>query len=77
MSLLFALTQLSLRVFMKPLVMSCPPEYHDSLLCPLLSLLFSHLLQVKSAFCIICTRSRIIRSSRSYLCPLELWTGAL
>ncbi|KAI4875180.1 hypothetical protein NFI96_008594 [Prochilodus magdalenae] len=34
-----------LRVFMKPLVMSCPPEYHDSLLCPLLSLLFSHLLQ--------------------------------
>ncbi|XP_026880783.1 exportin-5 isoform X2 [Electrophorus electricus] len=34
-----------LRVFMKPLVTSCPPEYYDSLLCPLLGLLFSHLLQ--------------------------------
>ncbi|XP_053475356.1 exportin-5 isoform X2 [Ictalurus furcatus] len=34
-----------LRVFMKPLVTSCPPEYYESLLCPLLGLLFSHLLQ--------------------------------
>ncbi|KAL7841850.1 hypothetical protein SRHO_G00255410 [Serrasalmus rhombeus] len=33
------------RVFMKPLVMSCPSEYYDGLLCPLLGLLFSHLLQ--------------------------------
>ncbi|XP_076867648.1 exportin-5 [Brachyhypopomus gauderio] len=33
------------RVFMKPLVTSCPPEYYDSLLSPLLGLLFSHLHQ--------------------------------
>ncbi|XP_027030360.1 exportin-5 [Tachysurus fulvidraco] len=34
-----------LRVFLKPLVTSCPREYYESLLCPVLGLLFSHLLQ--------------------------------
>ncbi|XP_046699270.1 exportin-5 isoform X1 [Silurus meridionalis] len=34
-----------LRVFMKPLVTSCPPEYYETLLCPLLRLLLCHLLQ--------------------------------
>nr|XP_006638576.1 PREDICTED: exportin-5 [Lepisosteus oculatus] len=34
-----------LRVFMKQLVLSCPPEYYDSLLCPLLGPLFTYLLQ--------------------------------
>ncbi|XP_066518389.1 exportin-5 [Hoplias malabaricus] len=34
-----------LRLFMRSLVMSCPPDYYDSLLCPLLGLLFTHLLQ--------------------------------
>ncbi|XP_051945873.1 exportin-5 isoform X2 [Xyrauchen texanus] len=33
------------RVFMKQLVISCPHEYYDSLLCPLLGPLFSYLLQ--------------------------------
>ncbi|XP_072526309.1 exportin-5 [Salminus brasiliensis] len=34
-----------LRMFMKPLVMSCPPDYYDSVLCPVLGILFAHLLQ--------------------------------
>ncbi|XP_010887303.2 exportin-5 isoform X1 [Esox lucius] len=34
-----------LRVFMKQLVVSCPPEYYDSLLCPLLGPLFSYMQQ--------------------------------
>ncbi|XP_066552566.1 exportin-5 isoform X2 [Amia ocellicauda] len=34
-----------LRVFMKQLVLSCPTEYYDSLLCPLLGPLFSYMLQ--------------------------------
>uniref|UniRef100_A0A6Q2Z149 Exportin-5 n=1 Tax=Esox lucius TaxID=8010 RepID=A0A6Q2Z149_ESOLU len=36
---------ISVRVFMKQLVVSCPPEYYDSLLCPLLGPLFSYMQQ--------------------------------
>uniref|UniRef100_W5NFG2 Exportin-5 n=1 Tax=Lepisosteus oculatus TaxID=7918 RepID=W5NFG2_LEPOC len=39
------LVDLCPRVFMKQLVLSCPPEYYDSLLCPLLGPLFTYLLQ--------------------------------
>ncbi|XP_028279678.1 exportin-5 [Parambassis ranga] len=34
-----------IRLFLKPLVQSCPQEYYDSLLCPLLGPLFAYLLQ--------------------------------
>ncbi|XP_064806244.1 exportin-5-like [Oncorhynchus masou masou] len=34
-----------LRVFLKQLVLSCPQEYYDSLLCPLLGPLFAYMLQ--------------------------------
>ncbi|XP_018595791.1 exportin-5 isoform X2 [Scleropages formosus] len=34
-----------LRVFVKQLVVSCPQEYYDSLLCPLLGHLFAYMLQ--------------------------------
>ncbi|XP_061796569.1 exportin-5 [Nerophis lumbriciformis] len=34
-----------IRMFLKQMVLSCPVEYHDSLLCPLLSPLFSYVLQ--------------------------------
>ncbi|XP_063048252.1 exportin-5 [Engraulis encrasicolus] len=34
-----------LRVLMKQLVTSCPPEYYESLLCPLLGPLFAYMLQ--------------------------------
>ncbi|KAI1886355.1 hypothetical protein AGOR_G00213170 [Albula goreensis] len=34
-----------LRVFIKQLVVSCPPEYYETLLCPLLAPLFSYMLQ--------------------------------
>uniref|UniRef100_A0A4W3GQ55 Exportin 5 n=1 Tax=Callorhinchus milii TaxID=7868 RepID=A0A4W3GQ55_CALMI len=36
-----------IRVFVKPLVQSCPPEHYESVLCPILGPLFSYLLQVK------------------------------
>uniref|UniRef100_A0A8D2J353 Exportin-5 n=1 Tax=Varanus komodoensis TaxID=61221 RepID=A0A8D2J353_VARKO len=32
-----------LRVFVKPLVLSCPPEHYESLLCPILGPLFTYL----------------------------------
>uniref|UniRef100_A0A670Y659 Exportin-5 n=1 Tax=Pseudonaja textilis TaxID=8673 RepID=A0A670Y659_PSETE len=32
-----------LRVFVKPLVISCPPEYYESLICPILGPLFTYL----------------------------------
>ncbi|KAJ0067114.1 hypothetical protein NL108_012836, partial [Boleophthalmus pectinirostris] len=41
----FSLT--SSRVFMAKLVQSCPPEYYESLLCPLLGPLFTYMLQVR------------------------------
>ncbi|XP_049328361.1 exportin-5 [Astyanax mexicanus] len=34
-----------LRMFMKPLVTSCPPEYYAGVICPVLGVLFTHLLQ--------------------------------
>lgn len=34
-----------LRVFVKPLVQSCPPEHYETVLCPILGPLFSYLLQ--------------------------------
>ncbi|XP_055018954.1 exportin-5 [Boleophthalmus pectinirostris] len=34
-----------IRVFMAKLVQSCPPEYYESLLCPLLGPLFTYMLQ--------------------------------
>ncbi|XP_028845932.1 exportin-5 isoform X2 [Denticeps clupeoides] len=34
-----------IRVFMKQLVLSCPKEYYESLLCPLLGPLFAYMLQ--------------------------------
>ncbi|KAM4607212.1 exportin-5 [Polymixia lowei] len=34
-----------IRVFLKQLVLSCPQEYYDSLLCPLLGPLFAYMLQ--------------------------------
>uniref|UniRef100_A0AAY4D984 Exportin-5 n=1 Tax=Denticeps clupeoides TaxID=299321 RepID=A0AAY4D984_9TELE len=34
------------RVFMKQLVLSCPKEYYESLLCPLLGPLFAYMLQM-------------------------------
>uniref|UniRef100_A0A8C6UR59 Exportin-5 n=1 Tax=Neogobius melanostomus TaxID=47308 RepID=A0A8C6UR59_9GOBI len=34
-----------IRVFMTKLVQYCPPEYHESLLCPLLGPLFAYILQ--------------------------------
>ncbi|XP_078085741.1 exportin-5 isoform X1 [Mustelus asterias] len=37
------------RVFVKPLVQSCPPENYESVLCPILGPLFSYLLQRLSA----------------------------
>uniref|UniRef100_A0A8C9SMK8 Exportin-5 n=1 Tax=Scleropages formosus TaxID=113540 RepID=A0A8C9SMK8_SCLFO len=37
------------RVFVKQLVVSCPQEYYDSLLCPLLGHLFAYMLQVSKA----------------------------
>uniref|UniRef100_A0A8D2J1T0 Exportin-5 n=1 Tax=Varanus komodoensis TaxID=61221 RepID=A0A8D2J1T0_VARKO len=36
-----------LRVFVKPLVLSCPPEHYESLLCPILGPLFTYLHMVK------------------------------
>uniref|UniRef100_A0A3P9PXZ7 Exportin-5 n=1 Tax=Poecilia reticulata TaxID=8081 RepID=A0A3P9PXZ7_POERE len=36
------------RLFLKQLVISCPPEYHDSLLRPLLGPLFTYMLQVRT-----------------------------
>lgn len=35
---------------MKQLVLSCPQEYYESLLCPLLGPLFVYMLQVKTLF---------------------------
>uniref|UniRef100_A0A3B4Y9U3 Exportin-5 n=1 Tax=Seriola lalandi dorsalis TaxID=1841481 RepID=A0A3B4Y9U3_SERLL len=35
------------RVFLRQLVQSCPQEYHDSLLCPLLGPLFAYMQQVR------------------------------
>ncbi|NXA32685.1 XPO5 protein, partial [Eudromia elegans] len=32
-----------LRVFVKPLVLSCPPEYYEALVCPMLGPLFTYL----------------------------------
>ncbi|XP_067149329.1 exportin-5 isoform X1 [Apteryx mantelli] len=32
-----------LRVFVKPLVLSCPPEYYETLVCPMLGPLFTYL----------------------------------
>lgn len=34
-----------LRVFVKQLVLSCPPEYYNTLMCPILGPLFAYLLQ--------------------------------
>lgn len=36
-----------LRVFLRQLVLSCPQEYYDSLLCPLLGPLFAYMQQVR------------------------------
>ncbi|RXM30463.1 Exportin-5 [Acipenser ruthenus] len=36
---------LCLRVFVKQLVLSCPPEYYNTLMCPILGPLFAYLLQ--------------------------------
>uniref|UniRef100_A0A8C6KKZ2 Exportin 5 n=1 Tax=Nothobranchius furzeri TaxID=105023 RepID=A0A8C6KKZ2_NOTFU len=36
------------RLFVKPLALSCPPEYYESLLRPLLGPLFTYMLQVRS-----------------------------
>lgn len=38
------------RLFLKPLVLSCPPEYYDSLLRPLLGPLFTYMMQVTILF---------------------------
>lgn len=37
----------SVRVFLRQLVLSCPPEYYESLLCPLLGPLFAYMQQVR------------------------------
>ncbi|XP_062864939.1 exportin-5 [Trichomycterus rosablanca] len=34
-----------LRVFLRPVLTACPPEYYESLLCPILGPMLSHLLQ--------------------------------
>uniref|UniRef100_A0A8B9SY97 Exportin-5 n=1 Tax=Anas platyrhynchos TaxID=8839 RepID=A0A8B9SY97_ANAPL len=36
-----------LRVFVKPLVLSCPPEYYETLVCPMLGPLFTYLHMVR------------------------------
>uniref|UniRef100_A0A8D2J1R2 Exportin-5 n=1 Tax=Varanus komodoensis TaxID=61221 RepID=A0A8D2J1R2_VARKO len=38
-----------LRVFVKPLVLSCPPEHYESLLCPILGPLFTYLHMAQTA----------------------------
>uniref|UniRef100_A0A3B4ZEZ9 Exportin-5 n=1 Tax=Stegastes partitus TaxID=144197 RepID=A0A3B4ZEZ9_9TELE len=37
-----------IRLFMRQLVLSCPQEYYESLLCPLLGPLFAYMMQVRS-----------------------------
>lgn len=37
----------SVRLFLRQLVLSCPQEYYESLLCPLLGPLFGYMLQVR------------------------------
>uniref|UniRef100_A0A8C6KSB2 Exportin 5 n=1 Tax=Nothobranchius furzeri TaxID=105023 RepID=A0A8C6KSB2_NOTFU len=39
------------RLFVKPLALSCPPEYYESLLRPLLGPLFTYMLQVRQEPC--------------------------
>ncbi|XP_073729012.1 exportin-5 isoform X2 [Misgurnus anguillicaudatus] len=54
------------RVFMKQLVISCPPEYYDSLLCLLLGPLFHHLLQRLNC------RWQLINQRTSNLCDEDV-----
>ncbi|XP_037541790.1 exportin-5 [Nematolebias whitei] len=49
-----------LRLFVKPIVISCPPEFYESLLCPLLGPLFSYMLQrLNSRWQVISQRTSI------------------
>uniref|UniRef100_A0A673BL19 Importin N-terminal domain-containing protein n=1 Tax=Sphaeramia orbicularis TaxID=375764 RepID=A0A673BL19_9TELE len=45
LSIVFAFSLTCSRVFVKQLVQSCPQEYYDSLLCPLLGPLFTYMMQ--------------------------------
>uniref|UniRef100_A0A673BQI2 Importin N-terminal domain-containing protein n=1 Tax=Sphaeramia orbicularis TaxID=375764 RepID=A0A673BQI2_9TELE len=47
LSIVFAFSLTCSRVFVKQLVQSCPQEYYDSLLCPLLGPLFTYMMQVR------------------------------
>lgn len=47
-TILCSLMCVCVRVFLKQLVLSCPQEYYDSLLCPLLGPLFAYMLQVRA-----------------------------
>ncbi|XP_030627433.1 exportin-5 [Chanos chanos] len=58
-----------LRVFMKQLVLYCPPEYYDSLLCPLLGPLFAYILQrLNVKWQIINQRSSLCGSEEEETC---------
>ncbi|XP_042188914.1 exportin-5 isoform X2 [Callorhinchus milii] len=51
-----------LRVFVKPLVQSCPPEHYESVLCPILGPLFSYLLQRLSAKWIVINQRGLLEA---------------
>ncbi|XP_036402573.1 exportin-5 [Megalops cyprinoides] len=58
-----------LRVFMKQLVLSCPQEYYESLLCPLLGPLFAYMLQrLNQRWLIINQRSSLCGSEEDEAC---------
>ncbi|XP_072565537.1 exportin-5 isoform X1 [Paramormyrops kingsleyae] len=61
-----------LRVFVKQLVISCPQEYYDSLLCPLLAPLFAYLLQrLNQSWQVINQRSSLCDSEEEEACHVE------
>uniref|UniRef100_A0A4W3GMT6 Exportin 5 n=1 Tax=Callorhinchus milii TaxID=7868 RepID=A0A4W3GMT6_CALMI len=51
-----------IRVFVKPLVQSCPPEHYESVLCPILGPLFSYLLQRLSAKWIVINQRGLLEA---------------
>uniref|UniRef100_A0A673BIR6 Exportin-5 n=1 Tax=Sphaeramia orbicularis TaxID=375764 RepID=A0A673BIR6_9TELE len=51
LSIVFAFSLTCSRVFVKQLVQSCPQEYYDSLLCPLLGPLFTYMILHSGCVC--------------------------